>query len=58
MITPPPAGPVPVIPKKSSKKTISYLWMPDKNGNLVKADASRGSHLLLVQLSHILSMTN
>ena len=38
--TPPPPGPVPVIPQKSSKKTISYLWMPDKNGNLVKADSS------------------
>jgi hypothetical protein len=41
MATPkPPAGPVINIPPKGSKKTISYIWMPDKNGNLVKADAS------------------
>ena len=25
---------------KGSKKTINYIWMPDKNGNLVKKDAA------------------
>jgi hypothetical protein len=38
--TAPPPGPIINVPQKGSKKTISYLWMPDKNGNLVKADAS------------------
>jgi hypothetical protein len=38
--TAPPPPPIINIPKKGSNKTISYLWMPDKNGNLVKADSS------------------
>lgn len=35
--------PEPVVPEfaaKGSKKTINYIWMPDKNGNLVKKDAA------------------
>jgi hypothetical protein len=36
----PPPGPVIVVPPKSSTKQISYIWMPDKNGNLVKANAA------------------
>jgi hypothetical protein len=37
-----PQGPVitGITPKDNAKK-ISYIWMPDKNGNLVKADASK-----------------
>lgn len=37
--TPPPA-PVINVPPKSSGKEISYIWMPDKNGNLVKANSA------------------
>ncbi len=36
----PPAGPTIIVSPKGSTKQISYIWMPDKNGNLVKADAS------------------
>jgi len=36
----PPAGPVIVIPPKTSGKVKTYIWMPDKNGNLIKAEAS------------------
>ena len=36
----PPAGPVIVIPAKTSGKVKTYIWMPDKNGNLIKAEAS------------------
>jgi hypothetical protein len=36
----PPAGPVIVIPPKASGKVKTYIWMPDKNGNLIKAEAS------------------
>lgn len=36
----PPAGPTIIVSPKGSKKQISYIWMPDKNGNLVKADAA------------------
>ncbi len=25
---------------KGSKKVINYIWMPDKNGNLVKKDSA------------------
>ena len=35
--------PAPVMPEfapKGNTKTVSYIWMPDKNGNLVKRDAS------------------
>lgn len=35
--------PAPVTPEfaaKGSKKTINYIWMPDKSGNLVKKDAA------------------
>jgi hypothetical protein len=36
-----PAGPTIVIPKKETKgPKITYIWMPDAKGNLVKADAS------------------
>lgn len=35
----PPKGTIVVPPRKSTKQ-ISYIWMPDKNGNLVKADAA------------------
>lgn len=36
-----PQGPdIGPIAPKGSKKVISYIWMPDKNGNLVKANAS------------------
>lgn len=38
--TPPPPKPTIIVPQKTSGKQISYIWMPDKNGNLVKADAS------------------
>ena len=36
----PPAGPVIVITAKTSGKVKTYIWMPDKNGNLIKAEAS------------------
>jgi hypothetical protein len=40
-MTTPPKGPVIVIPPKTKKgPTITYIWMPDAKGNLVKADAS------------------
>lgn len=29
-----------VTPPKKKGKTITYIWMPDKDGNLIKADAS------------------
>ena len=29
-----------VFPPKGSKKTINYIWMPDKDGNLVKRDSA------------------
>lgn len=35
-----PAPSVPNIPAKGSTKTINYIWMPDKNGNLVKQDSA------------------
>lgn len=35
-----PSGPVINVAPKGSTKKITYIWMPDKNGNLVKADAS------------------
>jgi hypothetical protein len=36
-----PKPPTIVVPKKEEKgPKITYIWMPDKNGNLVKADAS------------------
>lgn len=31
---------MPEFPAKGSKKTINYIWMPDKNGNLVKRDSA------------------
>lgn len=37
-VLPPP--PVPSFAGKGSKKTINYIWMPDKDGNLVKKDAA------------------
>ena len=37
----PPPGPIIVIPeKKDEGPKITYIWMPDAKGNLVKADAS------------------
>lgn len=36
-----PGGPVINVPPKGSTKKVSYIWMPDKNGNLVKADAAK-----------------
>lgn len=36
-----PGGPVINVAPKVSTKKVSYIWMPDKNGNLVKADASK-----------------
>ena len=36
----PSEGPKFTVEPKGSKKVISYIWMPDKNGNLVKANAS------------------
>jgi len=40
-MTTPPKGPTIVIPKKETKgPKITYIWMPDAKGNLVKADAS------------------
>jgi hypothetical protein len=36
-----PQGPVITVTPKNNAKKISYIWMPDKNGNLVKADASK-----------------
>lgn len=38
--TPLPPKPVINVPAKTSGKQISYIWMPDKNGNLIKADSS------------------
>ena len=35
-----PAAVLPNIPAKGSKKTINYIWMPDKDGNLVKKDSA------------------
>lgn len=35
-----PAPPPIVVPNKGSKKTVTYIWMPTANGDLVKADAS------------------
>lgn len=35
-----PAPPPIVVPTKGSKKTVTYIWMPTANGDLVKADAS------------------
>ena len=35
-----PAPPKIVVPTKGSKKTVTYIWMPTANGDLVKADAS------------------
>lgn len=37
---PPPAPGAIVVPPKGSKKEKVYIWMPDGNGNLIKADAS------------------
>jgi hypothetical protein len=37
---PPPPGSTIIIPPKADKKVITYLWMPDGKGNLIKADAS------------------
>jgi len=31
---------IPTITAKGSKKTINYIWMPDKDGNLVKKNAA------------------
>lgn len=40
-MSPIPPPPTIVVPKKEEKgPKITYIWMPDKNGNLVKADAS------------------
>jgi hypothetical protein len=40
-MTTPPKPPVIVVPKKETKgPKITYIWMPDAKGNLVKADAS------------------
>jgi hypothetical protein len=36
---PPPAPGTIVVTPKADKKEKVYIWMPDKNGNLVKADA-------------------
>lgn len=36
-----PGGPVIKVAPKGSTKKVTYIWMPDKNGNLVKADASK-----------------
>lgn len=36
-----PGGPVINVAPKGSTKKVSYIWMPDKNGNLVKADAAK-----------------
>lgn len=36
-----PAGPVINVTPKGSTKKVTYIWMPDKNGNLVKADAAK-----------------
>lgn len=36
-----PGGPVINVAPKGSTKKVTYIWMPDKNGNLVKADASK-----------------
>lgn len=37
---PVPGGGDIIIPTKADKKEITYIWMPDGKGNLVKADAS------------------
>ena len=37
---PVPGGGTIVVPVKADKKEITYIWMPDGKGNLVKADAS------------------
>ena len=37
---PVPGGGDIIIPAKDDKKEITYIWMPDGKGNLVKADAS------------------
>ena len=40
-MTTPPKGVVPVIPKKkTTAPKITYIWMPDAKGNLVKADSA------------------
>lgn len=39
-VKPPPGGAVINVAPKGSTKKISYIWMPDKNGNLVKADSA------------------
>jgi hypothetical protein len=36
-----PGGPVITVAPKGSTKKITYIWMPDKNGNLVKADSAK-----------------
>ena len=36
-----PSGPVITVAPKGSTKKIQYIWMPDKNGNLVKADSAK-----------------
>jgi hypothetical protein len=36
-----PGGPVINVAPKGSTKKINYIWMPDKNGNLVKADSAK-----------------
>lgn len=36
-----PGGPVINVAPKGSKTKITYIWMPDKNGNLVKADSAK-----------------
>lgn len=41
MVEPVPGAPTIVIPKKETKgPKITYIWMPDAKGNLVKADSS------------------
>ena len=37
---PVPGGGTIVVPVKADKKEITYIWMPDGKGNLVKANAS------------------
>ena len=36
-----PGGPVINVAPKGSTTKITYIWMPDKNGNLIKADAAK-----------------
>jgi hypothetical protein len=38
---PPPSGVTIKVPEKGSTKKVSYIWMPDKDGNLIKADAAK-----------------